>query len=53
MFGEGPASLARDYDVTSQSSKVAVAADGLITLHAGYGRGGADYWRNLLDGLRG
>ncbi len=52
VFGEGPSSLARDYRVFQQSSKVGIGADGVIVLSEGYGRGGSSYWRGVLDRLR-
>ena len=53
VFGEGPSSLARDYRVFQQSSKVGIGADGVIILSQGYGSGGSSYWRGVLDQLRG
>ncbi len=53
VFGEGPSSLARDYRVFQQSSKVGIGADGVIILSQGYGSGGSNYWRGVLDQLRG
>ncbi len=52
-FGQSDPGLAAQYQVFSQSSKVGIGADGAITLHSGYSRGGDAYWRELLDGLRG
>ena len=52
VFGEGPASLARDYNVRSQSSWTAIGRDGAIVRSRGYGADGASFWRGVLDQLR-
>ena len=52
-FAEGPDRMARDFSVTSQSSKVGIAPDGLITFLKGYGENPAEYWHGVLSDLRG
>ena len=51
VFAEGPSSLARDYNVLSQSSWVAIGRDGAIVGRRGYGADGASFWRGVLDAL--
>ena len=52
VFGEGPSSLVRDYNVRSQSSWTAIGRDGAIVRTRGYGADGASFWRSVLDALR-
>lgn len=52
MFGEGPASLVRSYNVRAQSSWVSIGRDGAILSRRGYGSDGASFWRGVLDTLR-
>ena len=51
LFAEGPSSLARDYNVLSQSSWVAIGRDGVVVRRRGYGADSASYWRGVLDAL--
>ena len=51
VFAEGPSSLARDYNVLSQSSWVAIGRDGAIVGRRGYSADGASFWRGVLDAL--
>ena len=50
VFGEGPASLTRDYNIRSQSSYVGIGRDGVIVASSGGGSG--KNWPNILDALR-
>ena len=48
MFGEGPASINRDYNIRSQSSYVGIGRDGTIISTS---RNSGKNWTNILDGL--
>ena len=50
VFGEGPASINRDYNIRSQSSYVGIGRDGTIVASSGGGSG--KNWTNILDTLQ-
>ena len=53
VFGEGPASLVRDYNVRNQSAWAGIGPDGtIVRKRPGYRSDGASYWRGVLDTLR-
>ena len=43
--------MLRDFRVTSQSTKVAIDANGIITYRAGYGQGNPSGWPDVLQAL--
>ena len=43
--------MLRDFRVTSQSTKVAIDANGIITYRAGYGQGRSSDWPDVLQAL--
>ena len=43
--------MLRDFRVTSQSTKVAIDANGIITYRAGYGQGNPSDWPDVLQAL--
>jgi hypothetical protein len=43
--------MLRDLEVFSQSTKIAIDADGVIVYRAGYGRGGPVEWREVFQKL--
>ncbi len=43
--------MLRDLEVFSQSTKIAIDADGVIVYRAGYGRGGPNEWREVFQKL--
>ena len=49
MFGEGPNSINRDFNITSQSSYVGIGRDGTIVSTS---RRSGKNWTNTLDGLQ-
>ena len=51
-FAEGPDRMVRDFGILSQSTKLGIAPDGLITFMKGYGENDASYWNGVLSGLR-
>ena len=52
VFGEGPPTMAEQYKVFSQATKVGIAADGVIVLEGSSGGGGATYWRDIFERLK-
>ena len=48
---EGPDSMARDFGVTTQSTKLGIARDGEVLFRHGYGTSSADTWRERLRSL--
>ncbi len=53
VFAEAPPDLAAQYGIRSQSSWAAIGADGVIVGNRGPGAQDEDYWRGVLDQLRG
>ena len=53
VFGKGPPGMAEQYQVFSQATKVGIAADGVIVIEGGSGGGGAAYWRDFFEQIRG
>lgn len=53
LMAEGPDSMVRDFNVTSQSTKLGIQPDGLITFRKGYGRADPGTWRERLGELAG
>lgn len=51
IFAEGPASMARTFNVTSQSTKFGISRDGVIQFRHGYGTSSADTWAERLSEL--
>ena len=43
--------MLRDFRVTSQSTKVAIDANGIITYRRGYGQGRSSEWPDVLQAL--
>ena len=43
--------MLRDFRVTSQSTKVAIDANGIITYRRGYGQGRSSDWPDVLQAL--
>ena len=50
VFGEGPASINRDYNIRSQASWVGIGRDGTIVSSSG--SGGGKNWPNILGELQ-
>jgi hypothetical protein len=48
---EAPSAMARDYQVTVQSTKFGIAPNGEILLRSGYGSASPDAWRTRLQSL--
>ena len=46
-----PVGMLPDYNITVQSTKVAIDSDGIITFREGYGVKSSDIWRQLLESL--
>ena len=44
-------SIVADFRILSQSSKVAINGDGVITYRSGYGSLSANDWRNIFEDL--
>ena len=51
IFTEGPASMAPEFDVRTQSTKFGITADGVIQFKKGYGISAADEWRARFQAL--
>jgi hypothetical protein len=51
FVAEASSSMARDYQVTVQSTKFGVAPNGEILLRSGYGSAPPDTWRQRLQSL--
>ena len=46
-----PDGMLPDYNITVQSTKVAIDGEGIITFREGYGRKSDDIWRQLFQRL--
>jgi hypothetical protein len=46
-----PDGMLPDYNITVQSTKVAIDGEGIVTFREGYGRKSADIWRQLFQRL--
>ncbi len=46
-----PTGILPDYNITVQSTKVAIDGEGIITFREGYGRKFSDVWRQLFQRL--
>ncbi len=46
-----PDGILPDYNITVQSTKVAIDGEGIITFREGYGRKSAEIWRELFQRL--
>jgi len=51
IVAEAPNNMARDYGVTTQSTKLGIARDGEVLFRHGYGTSSADTWRERLRSL--
>ena len=51
VFAEGPNDVLRRFGITSQSTKLGIAADGVIRFKNGYGTSSPEAWLEKLRGL--
>ena len=51
VFAEGPNDMLRRFGITSQSTKLGIAADGLIRFKSGYGTSSPEAWLEKLHAL--
>jgi len=51
LFVEGPISMARDFRVLTQSTKLGIGADGVVRFVEGYGTLSGARWHQLLQTL--
>ena len=51
QMATAPSTMAVDFRVFTQSTKLIMDADGVVLYRAGYGSTGADSWRQVLDAV--